>query len=297
MSNYDRIMEVLIEQIEDDLSGNIRENIDERALQGLALSIQASGFHIPLVLTRGETRPFRLLDGWRRLQAAKLLRLKSVPAVVKDKPLCDGERLQAQLIINCQRCDLTPLEKARAIKSLMEATDGTASQTARLLGMSAAGVTRAVRLLSLPQPVQQLIEEGRVAPSIGYAIAGIEDPQQQLALAQQAATGSLTRDEASRLSRHLDARDPATGGASTTPDGDSAAPHVTPGKRSSGTPAQQRFRAKLPGGSITVSAVALTPDVVIELLAGLLAKARRLKSRGVPAEAFLSSLSKLLKSA
>src|SRR5690348_11602723 len=104
MNVGDRILEVSIDQIE--VGDNIRESMDEQELIGLALSIRENGIQIPLELVAGERKPYRLLDGWRRLSAAKLLAKQTVPARVREKKPSEGERYQQQLVIQCQRSDL-----------------------------------------------------------------------------------------------------------------------------------------------------------------------------------------------
>jgi ParB family chromosome partitioning protein len=295
MSNYDRVFDALVEQIDDDPTGNPRQSFDEREIRALAVSMQSVGIQVPLILMRGEKLPFRLLDGWRRFRAAKLLGLKVVPAMIQEKPLCEGDRLQHQLIINCQRCDLSPLEKARAIARLMEVTSWNASETAKGLGMSSAGISRSLRLLTLDQPIQQLIEAGRVAPSTAYAIAQISDAEQRLQLAREAANGELTRDAVNARASEVAASSPVPAEPAKA---DASAPTSDNNHSASvGPPALRRFTAALVDATVTISGVGLTPDTALALLAQVLAQARKLKDKQLAPDEFFRALRERLRSA
>jgi ParB family chromosome partitioning protein len=282
MSNYDRVFEALVEQIDDDPVSNPREGFDEREIKALALSVQSIGIQVPLILMRGEKRPFRLLDGWRRLRAAKLLGLKSVPAIIQEQPLCEGDRLQHQLIINCQRSDLLPLEKARAIARLMEVTQWNATETAKRLGMSSAGVSRSLSLLNLEQPIQQLIEAGRLAASTAYAIAQIGDPEKRLQLAHEAANGELTRDAVSLRANEVASHVPEPP-ASAAADDSTARTAEQIEAAAESRPVLRRFTAAVANTAITISGASLTPDSILAALGHVLAHARKLKNKELQA--------------
>ncbi len=139
----------------------MRETFSEESLTGLARSIQEIGLQQPIRVCL-EGAVFKVVDGHRRLGAVKRIPGKTViAAIVEEKELCEGEVIQRQLTANCQRADLTPLEKARAIERLMTATGWTAAQAAGKLGMSTSAVAKVLALSSLPEPIRAQVETGR----------------------------------------------------------------------------------------------------------------------------------------
>ena len=141
-----------------------RTHFDEASLQSLAESIRSHGIVQPLLVRRrGET--YELIAGERRWRAAKLAGLAKVPVVVKDVP--DESLLEIALIENIQREDLNPIEEAQAYKKLIETVGLTQESLASRVGRDRSYVTNYLRLLRLPDDLQQLVIEGRL--STGHA--------------------------------------------------------------------------------------------------------------------------------
>lgn len=129
-----------------------RKSFDEEELQGLADSIVSVGIIEPLILRpRGDK--YEIVAGERRWRAAKLAGLARVPAVVRN--LTDEKVREIALIENIQRADLNPIEEAQAIKELMEEHNLKQEDLAKRLGKSRSALTNALRLLKLPEVVQE----------------------------------------------------------------------------------------------------------------------------------------------
>lgn len=178
----------------------VRELFDEDELAGLALSIKEHGVLIPL-LARLEDTTFILVDGERRLRAARRAGLSVVPVIVEDRELGVAEIVQRQLIANCQRADLTPIEKARAFQQLMDQEGWTAAELATRLGISAATVSRTRALLGLPAEVRERVARGDLAAATAYEIARTPDAATKSQRLQDAATGTPTPKGAAQKSR------------------------------------------------------------------------------------------------
>jgi ParB family transcriptional regulator, chromosome partitioning protein len=175
------------------IQSNIRDHMDEESIRGLMASIQAIGIKQPLRACLIDGR-MHLLEGARRHFAATKLGLEKVPIIVEAKPLSEAETIQTQLIANCQREDLTPVAHATALRELMRLTQWNATETAKQLGMSVSTLTKLVAILNLPQPILDKVQKQSIPMSCAYALTQEKDPQKQQELAEQLASGELTRD-------------------------------------------------------------------------------------------------------
>ena len=143
----------------------------------------------PLLVVEQNGR-YRIVAGERRFRAARIAGLTQVPCIVRD--LSPREQMEAALIENIQREDLNPMEEAAAIRQLMEACGYTQEQAAKRLGKSRPAVANLVRLLSLPQKVQNEVKAGRLSAGHARVLAGIENESQVLSLAEQAIREGLS---------------------------------------------------------------------------------------------------------
>ncbi len=245
----------------------VREQCDENAINGLALSLKAVGQLMP-IRVRHEGDAFIVVDGERRLRAAIKAGLATIAAIVEEQALCEGEVVQRQLIVNCQRVDLSAVEKARAIQRLMELTGWKAAEAAIRLGMSAGTVARLTALLSLPGDILARVESGQLAASTAYEIGKIADPVKQAAMAAEAAGGRLTRDVVSGQAKR-----------------------ERKGSVETDTTTASRVVASLGGGrSVTVSGAGVSLDVLIGWLEELLSKARKARTQGLELKTFTKML-------
>jgi len=141
-----------------------RAHFDEPSLQSLAESIRSHGIVQPL-LVRRRGDGYELIAGERRWRAARLAGLSRVPVVVKEVP--DESMLEIALIENIQREDLNAIEEAQAYKKLIETVGLTQEALATRVGRDRSYITNFLRLLRLPDDLQQLVIEGRL--STGHA--------------------------------------------------------------------------------------------------------------------------------
>ena len=125
------------------------------------------------------------MAGERRFRAARLAGLKVVPAVITDKE--EHELQEVSLIENLQREDLNPVEEAAAIRFLMVQHNLTQEEVSSRIGRSRPAVTNALRLLNLPESVQEMLKEGSLSAGHGKMLAGLNDPEKAEKLAQKTA--------------------------------------------------------------------------------------------------------------
>ena len=147
-----------------------RKIFDNAALQELSDSIKEHGILQPIVV-RKSGKHFELVVGERRFRAAKLAKLKEVPAIIKD--LNDQQMMELAILENLQREDLTPIEEAEAYQKLMEALNLTQEQLAFRLGKSRPHIANHVRLLALPEEVRQLISDKKLSMGHGRTLLGL----------------------------------------------------------------------------------------------------------------------------
>lgn len=180
----------------------VREEFDDESLIGLAQTIRETGVLQPL-LVRRDGADFVVIEGHRRLRAAKLAGLTHVPVIIDDRELSENEVLYRQLVTNCQRQGLTPLEKARAIDRLIKSVGLSASQVAVKLGISPGTVSKLQALLELPEPLQQQVANGSLPLTTAYAVSRTPNSETQRQLAEQAASGELRRDDVPKRAKAL----------------------------------------------------------------------------------------------
>ena len=154
-----------------------RTSFDESGLAELAASIRSSGIVQP-ILVRPLAGRFQLIAGERRWRAAKLAGTDRIPALVRDVP--DEQMLEVSLIENLQREDLNPIEQARAYQSLMRQANLTQDQAAERTGKDRTTVANLLRLLRLPDFVQEAVLSGKLTGGHARALIALEDRPQVL---------------------------------------------------------------------------------------------------------------------
>jgi ParB family chromosome partitioning protein len=182
-----------------------RREFPEETLKWLARSIQEVGILQPLVV-RARNGAYELIAGERRLRAARLAGLSTVPVVVREAG--ETESLQSALIENLHREDLTPLELAAAFAELLDELGASQEEVAGRLGYSRAHVANTIRLLSLPPSVQRLLAEGRIQAGHARALLGLPDDEARASLGLRAAAEGLSVREVEDLVRTYTARAP-----------------------------------------------------------------------------------------
>ncbi|MDG3008257.1 ParB/RepB/Spo0J family partition protein [Paludisphaera mucosa] len=190
-----------------------REEFEPDALARLAESLKTRGQLQPIRVRWDEAQDrYVVVCGERRWRAAGLAGLASLSCVVSEGPIDEGELRELQLIENCLREDLRPIEQAKAFRALMDRNGWSGNQTAKALGVAQPTVVRALALLHLPEPVQGRVEEGTLPPGTAYEIGKIQDPAIQRDLAERVVSEGLSRAEAVEAVRVAARRTPSTVG-------------------------------------------------------------------------------------
>ncbi|HGH6827410.1 TPA: ParB/RepB/Spo0J family partition protein [Neisseria meningitidis] len=160
-----------------------RVQIDDEALQELADSIKAQGVIQPVIVREHGLSRYELIAGERRWRAAQIAGLTEIPAVIKT--ISDETALAMGLIENLQRENLNPIEEAQGLKRLADEFGLTHETIAQAVGKSRSAISNSLRLLSLPEPVQEMLYQRRL--EMGHARALLTLPVvEQLELAQKA---------------------------------------------------------------------------------------------------------------
>ncbi len=167
-----------------------RKNFDEAAISALADSIRQHGILQPILVRPLPGQNYQIVAGERRWRAARMLGLDEVPVIIRE--LTDLETAQIALIENLQRENLNPLEEAQGFKSLQEEFDMKQEDISRIIGRSRSAVANSLRLLRLPEPVQELLAEGSISAGHARALLAFSDESAMIAAAQKAAAGMLT---------------------------------------------------------------------------------------------------------
>jgi ParB family chromosome partitioning protein len=157
-----------------------RTQFDEEELQELAESIKQVGVLQP-ILVRPDGDSYQIIAGERRYQAAKKAGLKKIPAIIKTAD--DKETLELALIENIQRSNLNSIEEARAYQEILSTTDATQEELAKRLSKSRSSIANTLRLLDLPQDIQQLVMNGGISAGHARALLPLQDKQDQIELA------------------------------------------------------------------------------------------------------------------
>lgn len=166
-----------------------RKRFDPELLEQLAASIRAQGIIQPIVVSP-IARPsedgarYIIIAGERRWRAAQIAGLHSVPVVVRDSD--DQQRLELALVENLQRADLNPIEEARAFAELMAIRGYTQEALAERVGKDRSTVANAIRLLRLPEKVQEMLRDGRLSMGHARALLGLERESEIAELAHEA---------------------------------------------------------------------------------------------------------------
>src|SRR5215203_511795 len=166
-----------------------RTHFDEASLESLAESIRSHGIVQPL-LVRRRGNGYELIAGERRWRAAKLAGLTHVPVVVKEVP--DESLLEIALIENIQRENLNPIEEAQAYKKLIETVGLTQEALASRVGRDRSYITNFLRLLRLPEDLQQLVKEGKLSTGHARTLLALTNADVQRRVARQVIDGGLS---------------------------------------------------------------------------------------------------------
>jgi ParB family transcriptional regulator, chromosome partitioning protein len=202
------VIEVPLDRIERS-PNQPRADFDEALLGELAASIAVHGVLQPVIVRNLADGGYQLIAGERRLRAARIAGLDTIPAIVRDAS--DGtDSLELALIENLQRADLNPIETALAYRELIDRFGLTHEAVARQVGKSRVAVSNALRLLDLAPETRQAIIDGRISEGHGRALAAITIPELQRAVLGVVLERQLSVRQTEELVRRKREEGPAT---------------------------------------------------------------------------------------
>lgn len=222
-----------------------RRRFDEGKLAELADSIKVHGVITPLVVRAKDGGGYFLIAGERRWRAAQKAGLHELPVVLQE---VDGQAaFERALVENVQRSDLGPLEEAAAFQRLIDQFGLTQDQVADRIGKDRSTVANAIRLLKLPPPVRQMVEDEKLSMGHARALLGLEEPAAIERAARQVIDKQLSVRAAEALVKKL--REPAAGGTRAA---GSSGPAARPQKSASVRDLEDRLTRAL-GGPVTIT--------------------------------------------
>lgn len=178
-----------------------RTRFDETQLEELAQSIKANGVVQPILLRKTSDGRYQIVAGERRWRASQRAGLQRIPSVIREVP--DEKMLELALIENIQRQELNPIEEAYAYKRLIETFKLTQETVAQRVGRDRTFVTNYLRLLRLPQDIQQLVEESKLSMGHARALLGLDDSDQQRLIAQSIINRNLSVRDTERAVKRI----------------------------------------------------------------------------------------------
>ncbi len=177
-----------------------RQRFDPERLEELRRAIESQGVIEPLIVRRapgGEDGRYELIAGERRLRAARAAGLETVPIIVRD--LDDRAALEMSLVENLAREELNAVEEGRAFARLSREFGLSHDQIAGRIGKSRPHVSNAIRLLDLPEPVLEMIAQGRLSAGQARPILALPTPESRISAARRIVDGGLTARGAEEL--------------------------------------------------------------------------------------------------
>jgi ParB family chromosome partitioning protein len=181
-----------------------RTKFDDEAIAALAASIREVGILQPLIVRRSGDGRYELIAGERRLRAARLAGLTTVPVVLRESG--DEDLLREALIENIHREDLNPIEQAEAFRQLLEELGLKQEELADRVGVSRSHIANTIRLLGLPLDVQQLLTDEKISAGHARAVLALGDADAMTALALRIAAEDLSvRQTEEAVRRFVDA--------------------------------------------------------------------------------------------
>ncbi|MFI5240504.1 MAG: ParB/RepB/Spo0J family partition protein [Candidatus Saccharimonadia bacterium] len=159
-----------------------RQNFDEASLQDLAESIRQHGIIQALIVTESAPNEYELIAGERRLRAAKMAGLRTVPVIVRS--YTDQQKLELALIENLQRKDLNPIETATSYRKLVDQFNLSAPEIGRQIGKDESTILNTMRLLTLPLEAKRAVANGQITEGHARVVLTVSNPEKQLELAK-----------------------------------------------------------------------------------------------------------------
>lgn len=167
-----------------------RKTFDETSLQELANSIQQSGVFQPIIVRKSAVKGYEIIAGERRFRASKLAEKATIPAIVRE--FDEEAMMQVAVLENLQREDLNPLEEAEAYDMLMKNLQLTQVEVAERLGKSRPYIANYLRLLMLPVPVKEMVQNEILSMGQARTLLGLKDKELILTVAKKVIAENLT---------------------------------------------------------------------------------------------------------
>lgn len=183
-----------------------RRDFDEEELQALSESIAVHGIIQPLTVREMANGYYQIIAGERRWRAARLANLAEVPAIVMEAD--DRKVTELALIENLQRQDLNPIEEALGYQKLVDDFGITKEEASQRVGKSRSAVSNAMRLLSLPTPIIDMLREGKLTAGHARAILTVANEKKQIEVAQKISALGLSVRQAELLCRNMSKETP-----------------------------------------------------------------------------------------
>lgn len=175
-TSIDKVMYININDIKPN-DNQPRKHFNEEKIQELASSIIEHGIIQPLVLRKIDNERYEIVAGERRWRAARAAGLEKVPSIIRD--FTDEENMVIAIIENMQREDLNSIEEAEGLRQMIETYGFTQEEVSRSVSKSRPYITNALRLLKLPQNIQEKLANGQISPGHGRALLAAKDKQYQ----------------------------------------------------------------------------------------------------------------------
>ena len=182
--------------------GQPRQDFDEEELQALADSIAEHGIIQPLTVRETAGGYYQIIAGERRWRAARLANFSEVPAVIIEAD--DKKAMELALIENLQRQDLNPVEEALGYQTLMAEYGLTQEEASQRVGKSRPAVANALRLLQLPQALQEKVRSGELSAGHARAVLSLKTEKKQLEAAQKIMALGLSVRQAELLCKNME---------------------------------------------------------------------------------------------
>ena len=167
-----------------------RKNFNEDAIASLAESIKEHGMLQPILVRPLEYGGYQIVAGERRWRAARMIGLEEVPVNIRE--LSDTQAMQIAIIENLQRENLNPIEEAKGYNELIEKYGMKHEEVGTMVGKPRSSIANVVRILSLPEPVQKMIENGDLSLGHAKVLLGFEDSKTIINIAEKASNGGMS---------------------------------------------------------------------------------------------------------
>lgn len=198
-ADEDRVLYIDINDIKPN-KDQPRKTFNEEKLKDLANSIKENGVIQPLIIRKAQNG-YELVAGERRWRAARIAEIKKVPCIIKN--FDEKQNMIVAIIENMQRENLDPIEEALGLNEMIKRFEFTQEQVSNALGKSRAYIANSLRLLKLPEKIQNMIIEGRISAAHGRTIITIKDEKKQIEVCDKIIRNGLSVRAAERLTEKI----------------------------------------------------------------------------------------------